>query len=226
MEQVLKELIELIIQEEYKTKTGEEISFQVKKKKAFGIWKTHGEVYTITALIDNQPVGFIQIAIISKEPSFFDYLMHHGYLSRSGFKESLPIEKRIEFLDHAVGEWPYVCDQIDLKSQTKQELEKIEKNIIKRLKNKHFTKYEEFKDFYYNKPLVDNIEVNNELRRQRIGAALYEYAARWLAKKGLNLYASDLQTEAAEKTWKWLKRNRKARVGFDQETNRLFLSYL
>lgn len=55
-------------------------------------------------------------------------------------------------------------------------------------------------------PFVDFIRVNDDMRRQGIGTALYQYGAKWLAReKGLPLYASGIQTTEAKAAWKFMR---------------------
>lgn len=105
--------------------------------------------------------------------------------------------------------------------------------MLNDLSERYEHQFEKFKEFHYDKPLVDYIRVYEPHRRKRIGAALYEKAARWLAEtKGLKLYASGIQSNEAKAAWQWLQKNKEANIGKevfedgDRTKTRIFLSYL
>lgn len=58
--------------------------------------------------------------------------------------------------------------------------------------------------FHVDKPLVAYIEVENCWRRQGIGTNLYLFAARFLQKRDLKLFASGCQTKEAKAAWEYL----------------------
>lgn len=91
--------------------------------------------------------------------------------------------------------------------------------IIKKLKEKQYN----YLKLAINKPYIDFIKVNmgetnfdfhdgmkhltthTDWRRKRIAIALYVFAAEYLHKKGLKLYASSLQSDDAKEAWKKLE---------------------
>ena len=112
---------------------------------------------------------------------------------------------------------------------SQSELSKIKTKWLASLEKRYGRQFEDFKKFYKGKPLVDYIRVKPDFQRKRIGTALYEKAARWLAKKGLKLYASGLQSQEAQAAWDRMRREKASNIGTEKhskETERTFLSYL
>ena len=92
------------------------------------------------------------------------------------------------------------------------------------VKSIYYANREELFDFAVDKPNVEFIYTEKEFTRQGIAIAMYEEMAKYLAKRGLKLYASPLQHDHAQAAWAWLKANAGAHVG--SEDRRLFLSFL
>lgn len=68
------------------------------------------------------------------------------------------------------------------------------------LLNKKFgDEYRRFMDYHVDKPQVGYVSV--DVVRQGVGSALYEYAARELAKRGLSLWSSTTQSTEAKAVW-------------------------
>lgn len=105
-----------------------------------------------------------------------------------------------------------------------KELENLDPSKILEYEQEYGDEFREFEEQSVDKPLVDFIFVEDDMRRKGIGIALYEEAARYLAKMGLRLYASYLQHDNAIAAWQWLKNNAGAKVG--TENGRMFLSFL
>jgi hypothetical protein len=126
------------------------------------------------------------------------------------------------------GPWSALKDEDIPKLSNKEKNEK-EKEYLEKVKNKYQSRMENFKNFHVDKPIVDYIRVFDNHRRQRIAIALYEYGAKWMAKKGMKLYASGIQSDEAQAAWEWLKKNRGANIGREKSSYdkiRTFLSYL
>lgn len=105
-----------------------------------------------------------------------------------------------------------------------KELTDLDPSKVQEYEQEYGDEFREFEEQFVDKPLVDFIYVDDNLRRKGIGIALYEAAAKYLAKMGLRLYASYLQHDNAVAAWQWLKNNAGAKIGTDN--GRLFLSYL
>lgn len=61
--------------------------------------------------------------------------------------------------------------------------------------------FEAFLKFHVDKPVVDYIKTHAGFRGIGIGHALYLEGARWLASRGMRLYASGLQSDSAKESW-------------------------
>ena len=92
------------------------------------------------------------------------------------------------------------------------------------VKSVYYANREELFDFAVDKPNVEFIYTEKEFTRKGIAIAMYEEMAKYLARRGLKLYASPLQHDYAQAAWAWLKANAGAHVGSEQ--GRLFLSFL
>lgn len=72
---------------------------------------------------------------------------------------------------------------------------------IERVRENNQKELEEFRRFHVDKPVVDYVKVQPEYRRQGVATEMYEHMARWLAKRGLRLYASGIQRDGVKKLW-------------------------
>ena len=125
--------------------------------------------------------------------------------------------------------------------ETREEAISIIEDIIKNERKLQEAKeqFKKFENFWVDKPVVDFIRVfvkdedrmdrntgkteikpsEKDYRRQRIGTALYLEMGEWLKKKGMKLYASNLQQPEAEAAWSNL-----AKMGLvGKEGKRIFL---
>lgn len=256
MENNLEQLIEMILEQEFLTKENEPIEFKIHevspsvKDNLNRGWIVH----LIEAFVDGKEAGYIKISYIPDEVFDKEYPTVVQYLEKiRGNSLRLPKEHRLA--RDPSGPWEYVSDKLDsfplwvqvyaldlldwpydlsndkekLKATPESELVKIKKNLIKTLEKRHKKEFADFKKFHKGKPLVDYIRVEPEFQRKRIGAALYEKAARWLAKRGLKLYASGLQSKQAQAAWDWMRKEKARNIGTERHSKdkeRTFLSYL
>lgn len=247
----LHELIRLILEQEFHTKDNQPIEFKVyeqspRKGDDLGRgWIVH----LIEAYVDGEKAGYIAISYIPKErfvkeyPSVVQYIdkitgtslypgREYGYkLHWSDHFDELPLSAQVRALSHPLDVnmfSSYRGNVVQPEEMSKDELKKLKKELIKKLESRYGKRFEEFKDFHMDKPLVDFIRVSEDFQRNRIGVALYEKAARWLANKGLKLYASGIQSEEAQKAWEWLRANKGANIGTEKHGDRVrtYLSYL
>lgn len=81
----------------------------------------------------------------------------------------------------------------------------------------HQNKFDAFRRFHVDKPLVDFIRVDDELQGRGIGLALYAEGAKWMAEKRMQLRSSSLQSTGAPAAWRkmealgWVLKGRKRR---------------
>lgn len=245
MSKSLKEYIRLIIEQEFETKLGQPIDINVIEDEE-GDDNRGWIVHRFNAYIDGEPAGYLKVSYIPRErfekyyKNFVDYTSRiegRGY--SSGFQkqtfDDLSLIDQVKALARIDRAWPSYDDQHDLKSMSNEELMNAKKELINLIKDEYpevIRNYKDFENFHVDKPLVDYINVEPQFRRQRIAAALYEYAAKWLVKRGMKLYASGIQTDAAKAAWEWLKKNKGANIGqekikiHNQRKTRTYLSYL
>lgn len=247
-----EKLIKLIIEQEFFTKEEKPIEFDIheqspdKNDQLGRGWVVH----KIEAKVDGKPAGYIKISYIPHENfkeeysnivQFVDKIRGRSFYPGKKYKSlltkrfrasddfnELPLKAQVVGLDNMIGEWPYYFDRNNPDDHSEEELLELKNQFIERLWEKFGKAFEEFKDFHVEKPLVDFIRVYPDFQRQRIGIALYEKAARWLAEKGLKLYASGLQSDEAKKAWEWLQKHKGANIGTEKhgDRTRMYLSYL
>lgn len=205
---------------EYETKKKQEITFKVEtdiegdKNRGF-------KLDQLTAYVDGKEVGYIKIENIPKERYEWYYPTIINYISQIGGTPILPSEKRhlhwkeleTEELRDAVKNayWgvlhkDYSMDQ-EFKMLPREDLEKMMEDAMPAIEKIYGKHYKEFVDHHVDKPFVAYIHVEKDLRRERIGVAMYLTAAKWLKKQGLQLYASIGQTKEAQGAWKYLEKH-------------------
>lgn len=242
---LLEKYVRLIIEQEFKTKLGQAIDINVIEDEE-GNENRGWIVHRFNAYINGHPAGYLKVSYIPHE-RFKEYYNHFadyasriegkGYVDtfdKKGFKD-LSLIDQIKTLARIDRSWPSYDSRHDLNSMSNEELLNAKNELTNIIKNDYpevIKLYKQFANYHVDKPLVDYINVEPNFRRQRIAAALYEYAAKWLAKRGMKLYASGIQTEAAQAAWKWLKQNKGANIGtektkvYNRVVTRTYLSYL
>lgn len=93
------------------------------------------------------------------------------------------------------------------------------------IKSVYYANRQELYDFAVDKPNVEFIYTEDGYKRKGIAIAMYEEMAKFLAGKGLKLYASPLQHDHAQAAWQWMKTHAGAHVGMSDD-RRMFLSFL
>ncbi len=206
--------------QEYETKKKQEIIFKVKED-IEGDKNRGFKLDQLTAYVDGKEVGYIKIENIPKERYERYYPTIVNYVSQIGGTPILPHEKRhlhwkeleTEELRNSVktAYWgvlhkDYSMDE-EFKVLPREDLEKMMQDAILPIKKRYGKQFKEFVDHHVDKPFVAYIHVEKDLRRQRIGAAMYLTAAKWLKKQGLRLHASVGQTAEAKGAWKYLEKH-------------------
>lgn len=192
---------------DYTTKDGEEITFKYRED-------IEGEnrgfqVNMLEAFVGGKNVGYLKIGYIPRKkfnkfyPNIFYYLGHiKGECGVIEAYESNDSRELLEKLIRIVENWNRAADKIrELESLDKRELESLIKHYMKEVKKKHGKQFDEFEKWHVDHPLVDFIKVEPEYRRKGIGLALYTKGAKLMAKKGMELWASTLQSDKAQAAW-------------------------
>jgi len=214
------------IKESYKTKNDERITFKFYKNLS-GVqepWRLD----RVEAYVGGELAGYIAISYVPKEdfykkyPTIFDFGKRKIYVD-----DKDPIDEKLWRLGTEISGWS--ADD-SYKSLSNSEKEKLLNDLIKKYEKKIKPQYDEFIQFHIDKPLVDYIDVEDKYKRMRIGEALYVIASRWLAKRGMKLYASGLQSDSAKASWAHLKSKYASNIGSDtyglKNKERTYLSHL
>jgi GNAT superfamily N-acetyltransferase len=246
----LKNLIKLLVEQEFQTKLGNPIEFKIYERSPDSDRMDRGwALHKIEAYVGGKEAGYIKISYIPRanfEKEYASIIQYVDKITGTGFGipkiyrrggeyvsdyfDQLPLEVQVKALDV---EWPYYFDRNKKPEEhTEKELLNLKRKFFERIEKKYGAQFRDFESYMVDKPIVDYINVEKPFQRQRIGAALYEYAARWLAKKGYKLYASGLQTPKAKASWQWMKKDKGSQIGsekdmwYGDEKKRTYLSYV
>ncbi|MFA6049632.1 MAG: GNAT family N-acetyltransferase [Candidatus Paceibacterota bacterium] len=248
---LIKHLISEMIEAEYLTKNAEPISFDVKERSEDPQDQLDRGwiIQKIKAVVNSEEAGTIKISYIPGDRFLAEYPSILSYLEKAeGRSLVLPkwsdIAKGKRASDYFATLTPaeqlFVLKSLLGRPLSNEDLREIQtlppatikaeyKKMLKKIQEKYGKNFEQFKAFHVDKPFVDYITVKPSARRNRIGAALYQKAAEWLATKGLKLYASGIQSDEAKASWEWLKQNKGANIGTEPGPygkTRTYLSYL
>lgn len=206
---------------EYTTKTGQDIKFDIQMdsepdRKFNNQWVVH----KITAHVGGKEAGYLKISYVPHErfkkefPSLLNFA-HEGafpYENRDTHWNDFDLAtKRKILLRLVLGNIRIYSREWDLGWSSQRKIEEMDEDQV----NKYLTiadnpkfnkkaaeKLKRFKEFHFDRPLVDYIKVYPEFRRNNIALALYQEGAKWLDKKfGLLLHASGLQQPEAKAAW-------------------------
>jgi len=172
----------------------------------------------VEAYLNDKPVGYLKIAYIPDEevkrtfPDVIHYLGsdHKGNSQlrnaiKSGDKKE--ITRALSRIDDNWSDW---IENLESRGTLKDMDEKWWNDQYKRLSksvNRRYKKeFDRFMEHLHNKPYVDYIRVDPHLQKGGIGLGLYIAGAMWMAKKGMCLHASSLQSPEAQKSWDKMKR--------------------
>lgn len=207
------------------TKTGRPIEL-IRHEDAEGDCNRGWRVDMLQAWVDGQEAGYLKISYIPQSRfdshykagalSYMDLIAGHGIFPRSFLRKGdLDDAQRNHDvyrlsdpdLRRLVCNAAWILKIQDLssngqaeqmtRSQLLDEVSALTEQADKRVGRK----FQLFKDFHIDKPLVDYIGVVEPMRRQGIARALYVEGAFWMAEKGLRLYASGLQQREAVMAW-------------------------
>lgn len=238
MNQIFKDFISLLIKENSGSPKNIEFKFFEQSLDTKDRLQDKGFIVSrIEAYINSEFVGYINMSYIPREwfnkiykedyPfTFANKINGFGGLKPERFsKFSLP--EQVEQLILSLGGW---INSKSLDDLSENQLLEKKNELIEKLKQRLEKDFKSFENFHVNKPLVDYIRVDEKFRRQGIGNALYQEAAKWLAKKGLKLYASGIQSKEAEEAWNKMRNIYSKNIGQEKDDfinrERTFLSYL
>ena len=173
----------------YRTKGGRKIRLSVEENVTdLGLnkgWILH----KITAIVDGEEAGYIKISyipsdrLVSHYPSVWHFMGLRGWSEfdpkYSKFISGTALDDRramLKAIRRRQGDYNVKLEDIPMS------LDVVNSEIDKRAK-RYFKKFEKFKQFHVDKPLVDYIYVEETWRRKGVALALYKFAARWLATR-------------------------------------------
>lgn len=217
------------IVESYRTKDGQEIEM-VRIDDSEGDNNRGWRVDEVHAKINGEKVGYIKLSYIPHDRFHRNFPTIFNYLTQIKGRHYLPYEKRAEhYKDLSADELramlkyamhtdrlvPYGKEEDAVSKLSDAEvLDRIRDLEAKFNEGSKGRDFKKFKNFQKDKPLVDFIRVDDNWQRQRIGDALYREAAKWMKEKGMEVYASGLQSDSAKKSWEHMKdRVKKAKRG-------------
>jgi GNAT superfamily N-acetyltransferase len=122
-----------------------------------------------------------------------------------------PIESYIVTLSQKLDPWSDWLSRDEVSDLSLMEKCRLFENYFGQATKEYGEDYEATHEYHVDRPRVDYVCVAESMRRQGIGTALYDEAARVLAENyGLALHASTLQSDAAQGTWEHLNKIRDA----------------
>jgi GNAT superfamily N-acetyltransferase len=196
------------------------------------------QVDQIKAFVDGQEVGYLKLSYIPRERFNRYYPSIFNWLSQMEGKHILPFNKQhldpFKHLD--AGEIKRALHNalyyyVKLEGLRYNEVESLPDSELllwlRKAEGAAHTqsgdKFEDFYAYYVNRPLVDYIHVNKDFRQRGIGTALYIAGAKWMAQKGMQMYASTLQQPEAAAAWKKMQERGWVKIARMADKDRRYL---
>jgi hypothetical protein len=207
-----------------------------------GGWKT----FRLSARVGDENVGYLDITNINDQDFFknFSILKYlelykgidlkvdkesrileaigNGEKEEDEYKYKLSKEETIEKLSVLTGKFD--SKKINLYSEMGM-IDDVFDQLINEIQNIYGDEFYEFKQDTVKNSIVEYINVNEGIRGQGVGAALYQAAGLWCSYNDVNLTGSYNQTKSAEKTWEKLMKNELIPVKLNRQTNLYYLDY-
>lgn len=167
----------------------------------------------VRAMVAGEEVGYLKISYIPRErfEQFYPDVFH--YLKRIEGKSLISADEHRHYSEWSTGELREALYRLSGYERGWNENLPRDRNTLLKLaqqaEHRYEKKFREFEAFHVDRPYVDFIRVDREWMRKGLGMALYEAGAKWMAHKGLRLYASGLQSDEAKAVWNQLEREGK-----------------
>ncbi len=190
------------------------------------------QVDKIEAYLNDKLVGYIKVSWIPRQRFDQHYKTIAQYVSKVAGSVFLPYEYvnepnynnipvdvlRSNLFSAASTVYGYVSyeQQQQFKKMSDEQVIAKYRQLEKMLHKKYGKRFDDFREYYVDKPIIDFIRVDDQYRRQGIGTALYRAAHEWLKQKHLKLYASGIQTDEAKAAWSQMEKDYP--VGQEQAT--------
>lgn len=182
------------------------------------------QVDEVKAFYDEKEVGYLKISYIPKERFERQYRSIFDYLYKIEGKHLLPrgvdpkkvtaaelrpylFALQYEAEGWADGDWQKANER-----WTDQEVMTYFYEVERVIYKHNEKRFKEFREFHVDKPLVDFIRVQPEYQRKGVASLLYKLGAKWMASRGMKLFASGLQSDQAKAAWSKLSVDGKVKV--------------
>lgn len=223
MGRILVNRMKIATKPKYRTKDGETITFKWVEKEEEDPrgWVVH----KLIAFVEGKMAGYLKISYIPGSrwkrlyPTFWhwerrDRLNEEGerWLKDPFDRDLLARSIGMHFGYHYGNLVIETTKPQNLDSMSKQEYKawvKLREKLLENYRKSRWDEYEMYLTKILDRPLVDFIQVDPKFQRRYIALALYQEGARRMAKKGLPLYASTIQSAEAAKAWTRMKSMKK-----------------
>lgn len=198
-----------------RSKNGHQIKF-VYRDDIEGDQNRGWQVDLIEAFIEEQKVGYLKLSYIPRErfnryyPSILNWLAQIDGKSILPYKKCaldpfkyLSAEEIKSVLEHMVLYYINVAglDRRNVHNLSDDKLHFWLRKAETAMYERSEDRFEDFYAYFVDRPLVDYIHVEPSFRRLGIGTALYIAGAKWMAKKGMLMFASGIQQPEAAAAW-------------------------
>jgi hypothetical protein len=215
--------------ETLKTKAGNEINLQCFDLKEDIVKARLFDTSVIQASVNDEVVGYVKLAYIGPEKANklaepFDYFIYKIYGSDEKIVEAYE-SYNIKYLLEKLALRDLKITQENFNSLSKNQINELFDQFKESINQTYKNQFNTMIDYWVNKPSIELIRVfsdkddsytdysqpgypsierqnNKNWQGQRVGAALYESAAKWCHSKGLELWGSTTRTEDAKRMWK------------------------
>jgi GNAT superfamily N-acetyltransferase len=167
-------------------------------------------VYRINALLNDEDIGHITFSYISDDnwrkyyPSAIFYALRIAGIGKSFDDLSLDKDdiRRVAWSIYSKYNW-YEANILNnqIPNMSDVEVKALQKRLNREVYSKYRKQIKDFKERFVNNPQVDYIYVNEDYRNKGFGKLLYLEAGKWLSELGLELRASQLQSDSAKVVW-------------------------
>lgn len=217
----------------YLSRKGEEITFRDQEETSSHDRERGWVLYRVIVSVGGEDAGYMKISYIPRVnwdrlypdlAHFVNTKVYWGRFNPSDLSSLMEMVDHFGWLEMANMKFHKSAKSPDITTLDRKARQRYVVKLTWALQKKFGKEYEDFESFHLDKPLVDYSHLETNFRGQKIGAALYNYCAKWLADtKHLALWASGLQTPEAKRLWSLLTPEEGGRFG--SENGRAFLSY-
>jgi len=213
---------------QYKTKSGQTISFELLPIKEELIKSRLFDSFSIQARVANEVVGYAKLIFISSEKAKkllepFDFFIYKIYGSTDSVVESYE-KNNYKFLLGKLALNELKISSVELEQMPTKTINNLFFEFKEKINNDYKGQFNSFMDYWVNKPQLEIIRVfsnkddsfidyskDNQPKTKRlkinnwqgngIGISLYEFCAKWCSDRNMVLWASSTRTEDSKRIW-------------------------